>query len=187
MCRQQVLRRWRRWSAKTGMAATLRIRARRELGASQAKLTLVDAGGDRITYNRISASAGWGSCFGPRQVTSDTRFHLIAEMLGKSPKEISWQPQQSTMLVWTSDQRYLHDLGEVIAAQESGFRSTAQALRARGYLKKGEPARPKLNVAVSDRRESVTSPLPHLELNDASILMSYSRITSDSASRPNEK
>jgi hypothetical protein len=158
-----------------------------ENSARASEFRLVEADGDRITYGRISANAWWGSCFGPHQFTSDTPFRLIAEMLGIAPMEIGWQPQQSTMLYWTSDQRYLHDLREVIAGQESSFRSIAQALRARGYLRKGESAHPQLNVAVSDRRENVASPLPHLELNDASILMSYSRITADSASRPSEK
>jgi hypothetical protein len=155
-----------------------------ENSPSAGEVKLVDAGGDLITYRRISSSAGWGSCFGPRQLTSDPRFDLIAEMLGKAPREIAWQPHQSTPLVWKSDEQYLHDSREIIAGQESRFRSTVLVLRAKGYLGKSESARPQLKVAISDHRETVNSPLPHLALNDAGILESYSRNDSNPAMQP---
>jgi hypothetical protein len=105
-------------------------------------------------------------------------------MLGMTPKDISWQPQQDTTLVWRSDAQYLHDLREIISEQESRFRSTALALRSKGYLGKAESTRPQLKVAVSDHREKFNSPLPHLKLNDAGILTSYSRDDSNSATQP---
>lgn len=150
-----------------------------EENSSQANaLTLVSAGGDRVTYNRLSASDGWGSCLFPQPLTPETRFHLVAAMLSMAPKEMPWQPRQSTTIAWRSDEQYLLELQDVIAKQETGFETTARALLNKQLLTDDEAktVRPRLNVSVLDDRYPE---LPHLRATNARTAITYKLRTTD--------
>jgi hypothetical protein len=151
--------------------------------------TLVSAGGDRVSYSRVSISSVWGTCFDARLLTPDTRFHLLAEMLGLAPKEMPWQPRESTNFIWESNKQYLRDLRDVIAEYENRLHSTTVALQAKGLLsaEEAESARPQLDVEVSDSRGARYSPLPHLTLNEAHTSISYSKIDQDLSSVPAQR
>lgn len=141
--------------------------------------TLVSAGGDRITYERLSVSAGWGSCFYPRGLMPETRFHLLAQMLGIPPDNVPWQPKESANVVWKDNGQYLFDLQKTIAAEEARIKSTVLDLRGKGFLtaQEAETVRPHLSLTVTDARYPG---LPHLKATDARTSISYRTRDQDS-------
>lgn len=133
-----------------------------EENSGRKDLVLVQAGGDRITCIR-HASGGWGSCHEPRPLTSVTRHHLLAEMLGQNPKSTQWQAHQFVTLQWKSRNQFRRDLHRQIAEEEAKIKNTVRALYAKKLLTETEvqSVQPKLSVTVSDERGTPDS-LPRL-------------------------
>lgn len=129
---------------------------------------LIEAGGDRITWQLLPITAGHGSCFGVRSLNDETRYHLLAAMLGLQAKDMPWKLQQEDNIVWTSNEKFLLDLQTDIAAEEIEFDATVDDFYEKGLLTNAEASsvRPKLSVTVSDERKSPGSPLPRLGFND---------------------
>lgn len=146
-----------------------------ENGSRPEALTLVAAGGDRITYSRVSVTTGWGSCFDLYPLTAETRLHLLAEMLGIKPAEMLWKVHQQASITWVNDDQYLHELHDAIAQEEAMLHSTVAALRAKGLLTAAEvnSVRTRLGVSVRDDRGIIGAPLPHLQVSDARTFISY--------------
>jgi hypothetical protein len=130
---------------------------------------LIGAGGDQITYNRVSLGGGYGSCFIPQPLTAETRFHLLAEMLGIGPVEMPWKVQQQTNIIWKNDKQYVSELREAISQEEAKLRVTAKGLHAKGLLTAAEAdsVRPRLLVSVSDQRGMAAGSLPQLKVGDS--------------------
>jgi hypothetical protein len=118
---------------------------------------LVDAGGERISYRRLSKWVRPGDCTAPRILPDDMRHHILAEMLGLSDAEMVWPADQLVIYLQGSKQAFLPALKSQIEAEESKFRATIQALHAKGYLTQSEAdmVRPRLSVVVNDVRSTV--------------------------------
>jgi hypothetical protein len=146
-------------------------------------MAVVAAGGDRISYRRLSLSEGWGECFYPRPLTPETRFHLLAEMSGTEVSKMLWQPRETKMLEWKDDGQYLRDLEAIILKEESRIKATTLAFRDKGLLtaQEAETVRPLLTIAVTDGRYPA---LPHLKATSGRTSISYEVRDEGSATRP---
>jgi hypothetical protein len=111
---------------------------------------LIESGGDRITWRRISRHGGWGSCFSIQPLNAGTRHHLLAEMLGISDKSMPWPTQQSIDITWENREQFQRELGAVIDTEDAKLRQTAEDLHARNLLtaEEAKEAIPKLAVTI---------------------------------------
>jgi hypothetical protein len=145
---------------------------------------LVDAGGERISYRRLSIGTRPSSCYGLTYFSEETRHHILAEMLRVDDKEMSWPANQDVIYTQGSKAEFLSALTRQIDSEESKFRATVKALREKGYLTESEAntVRPKLAVIVKDVRSPVFDgqdhlplPLPKLVPTDSLTSISYDK------------
>ena len=142
---------------------------------------LVDAGGERISYRRVSVSTRPSYCYGPTYFSDETRHHILEEMLRMDDKEMPWPEHQDVTYIQKNNEEFLPALTRQIELEESKFRATAKALRERGYLTESEAntVRPKLVVTVNDVRSPVAGqvhsppPLPKLVATDSRTSIRY--------------
>ena len=136
---------------------------------------VIEAGGDRITFNRRLAGSGWGSCFYPRPLTDETRHHLLREMLGVNSGKMQWKVQEYFSIDWENSDQYLKELAARVALEEAEMYETVEALRAEKLLTKSEydTVRAKLTVVVSDDRKSAHGPLPMLDWRDPHTMITF--------------
>jgi hypothetical protein len=95
---------------------------------------LVEAGGDRITWKRAPSSEGWGSCYGVRPLSAETRHHLLAEMLEERDEALPWPTQKVVNIVWESKEQVQRDIGATIEAEQTALRKSVQEFQARGLI-----------------------------------------------------
>jgi hypothetical protein len=144
---------------------------------------LVDAGGERISYRRLSMLTRPSSCYGLEYFSEETRHHILAEMLRVDDKEVPWPAHQDVIYVQGSKEEFLPALSRQIQLEESNFRATVEALREKGYLTQSEAntIRPKLAVTVNDVRPPVVGqvhsppPLPKLVPKDPRTSIGYDK------------
>ena len=145
---------------------------------------LVDAGGERISYRRVSELTRPSSCYGLEYYSDETRHYILAEMLRIDDKEMPWPAHQDVTYIQGGKEEFLSALTRQIELEESKFRATAKALRERGYLTESEAntIRPKLTVTVNDARSLVFDgqdhlppPLPKLVTTDSRTSISYDK------------
>jgi hypothetical protein len=136
---------------------------------------VIEAGGDRITFNRRLAGSDWGSCFYPRPLTDETRHHLLREMLGVNSGKMQWKVQEYFSIDWENSDQYLKELAARVALEEAEMYETVEALRAEKLLTKSEydTVRAKLTVVVSDDRKSAHGPLPMLDWRDPHTMITF--------------
>jgi len=117
---------------------------------------LISAGGDIIASRRIAAGVDANYCHSPAPLDSETRHHLLAEMLGITNKQMPWTAQMNLTLPWLSDGQFVTELGNQVDVEETRLRSTVQQFLARGLISKSQAdgARPKLLVTVFDDRQT---------------------------------
>jgi hypothetical protein len=120
---------------------------------------VVDLDGDRIVSVRVKENGGWGSCNGVQWLDPSTRHRLIAHWLGVKEKDMSWQPIESSTIVWTDKAAYQRQLGEMIEAQREKLHATVEALRQRDLLTEGEAAMVSPRLIISVRCEIEPCPL----------------------------
>jgi len=133
---------------------------------------LVEAGGDRIKIRRVRAEVHLNYCHSPAPLNAETRHHLLAEMLRVTDKQIPWAIQMNLTLPWQSDQQFLNELGNQVAAEEATLRATVQQFFAKGLLTRSQmdSTRPRLSVTVFDDRQPIQPAhvaLPPLPLRDS--------------------
>jgi hypothetical protein len=146
---------------------------------------LVDVGGKRISYRRISILTIPSPCYFPDVVSDEARHHLVAELLGVDDKEMPWPVHQDVICILECKEGFLTALRNQIDVEESKLIATAEALRAKGYLTQSEAnaARPKLSVIVNDAREAaffdgqdhLPQSLPRLVPADARTSIKYDK------------
>jgi hypothetical protein len=109
---------------------------------------LVEAGGDRITWQRLPANGGWGSCYYVKPLYAETRHHLLAEMLGRKDSDMSWPTQQNVSIIWTNKEQFDRDLGGAIETEDERLRESVKEFRSRSLISQEEASsvRPKLSV-----------------------------------------
>ncbi|MGB6686258.1 MAG: hypothetical protein WBE76_00280 [Terracidiphilus sp.] len=127
---------------------------------------LIEAGGDRITYDRTLE--GGEAFFQVRSLDDETRQHLLLEMLGGNRTALQWATQQQISLEWEGPANFLTDLRNIVNEEESKLRDTVEEFTDMGLLSPDEAARirPRLSVLVFDSRESKEAPLPDFEYSD---------------------
>jgi hypothetical protein len=119
---------------------------------------LVEAGGDRITWERASPRDGFRSCSGITGLTPDTRHHLLAEMLAERDSAMSWQTHKDINIARENDQQVQRDIGVAILQEQEILTQSVQDFQTRGLITSAEAkdVRPKLSVTIKD-----TSSLNH--------------------------
>lgn len=147
---------------------------------------LVDAGGERISYRRISAWTRPTQCYFPKVLSDETQHHMVAELLGVDDKEMTWPTHQDVICIRECKEGFLTALRKQIDLEESKLIATVEVLRAKGYLTQSEAdgVRPKLSVTVNDARslgfyhghgQEHEPPLPRLTPTDPRISISYDK------------
>jgi hypothetical protein len=144
---------------------------------------LVDVGGERISYRRISAFIRPTQCYFPDVFRDDTPHHIVAELLGVKDQEMPWPTHQDVICTQECKEGFLTALRKQIDSEESKLIATVQLLRAKGYLTQSEAAavRPKLLVIVNDARlshdgqEHGPPPLPRFTPADPRTSISYDK------------
>jgi hypothetical protein len=121
---------------------------------------LIESGGDRITWRRISSNRGWGSCFYIHPLNAETRHHLLAEMLGISDKSMPWPTQQRIDITWENKEQFQRELGAAIDTEDAKLRQTAEDLHSRNLLTAEESKEtiPKLVVTIKYATSVAQSP-----------------------------
>jgi hypothetical protein len=137
--------------------------------------TIAEAGGDRITYHRVSLSSDWGSCSLPRPLNARTRHRLLAELLGVVEENMQWKAQEPCVITWENREQFSSELRQQVASEEAKLHTTANALYAKKLLTEAESesVRPKLSVTVTDYREPENPPLPRLNFSDPRTTITY--------------
>jgi len=145
---------------------------------------LVDVGGERIRYRRVSAWIRPTQCYFPDVFTDDTQHHIVAELLGVKDQEMPWPTHQDVICIPECKEGFLPASTKQINLEESKFRATGKALQEKGYLTQSEAntVRPKLAVIVHDVRSSVYDgqdhpppPLPTLVHPDSRTSITYKK------------
>jgi hypothetical protein len=118
---------------------------------------LIDVGGERISYRRISVWIRPTQCYFPNVFSDDTQHHIVAELLGVKDQEMPWPTHQEVICIPECKEGFLTELRKQIHSEESKLIATVQMLRAKGYLTQSEAntVRPKLAVIVHDVRSLV--------------------------------
>jgi hypothetical protein len=134
---------------------------------------VVEAGGDRVTYERGDAGKGFGSCGGVRGLDDETRHALLAEMLGIEKDAMPWKPWKRDSFEWEGQSVFMSELREIVDGEEARLQSTVDDLYAEGLLtfEEAGSARPKLVVRIDDERGDRSDPLPKIEGRDARTLI----------------
>jgi hypothetical protein len=111
---------------------------------------LVEAGGDRIFWQRSIPGHGFRSCGGVRGLTPVTRHHLLAEMLGQRDEAMSWPTQKDVTIAKESDEQVQRDIGATIQAEQSILLKSVQEFQVRGLitLEEAKMVLPKLSVMI---------------------------------------
>jgi hypothetical protein len=145
---------------------------------------LVDVGGERISYRRISAWIRPTQCYFPDVFSDDTTHHIVAELLGVKDQEMPWPTHQDVICIRECKEGFLTALRKQVDSEESKLIATVQQLRAKGYLTQSEAAavRPKLLVILNDARpgsydgqEHGPPPLPRFTPADPRTSISYDK------------
>jgi hypothetical protein len=121
-----------------------------ENDSSRADLVLVEAGGDRITWQRLPGDHGWGSCYGVRPLSAETRHHLLSEMLGVPDSAMPWPTRQNVTIVWRSKDQFQQDLGAAIEAEDAKLQQTVQAFQSSSLITPQEATTviPRLTISI---------------------------------------
>ena len=141
----------------------------RENGTEPNEPLVVEAGGDRVTYQCKEVGEGSGSCGGLRPLDNQTRHALLAEMLGIKKNAMPWKPWQRDSIEWEGQSVFETELREIVDGEEARLQSTVDDLYAEGLLafEEAGSVRPKLVVHIDDQRADRSLPLPKLEGLDA--------------------
>ena len=113
-------------------------------------LVVVELSGDRISYSRHDENAGWGSCHYVQPLNRYTRHKLLAYWLGIPDDQMTWKPDLSVGIAYTTKAAYERKLATVIEGERRKLQGTVEALRARGLLNDGwtENVIPKITVTI---------------------------------------
>jgi hypothetical protein len=146
---------------------------------------LVDVGGERISYRRISAWIKPTQCYFPNVFSDETQHHLVAELLGVRDQEMLWPTHQNVICIRECKEGFLTALRKQIGLEESKLIASVEVLRAKGYLTQSEvdTVRPKLSVIVNDARSGFYDsqgqheppPLPRFTPADPRTSISYDK------------
>jgi hypothetical protein len=138
---------------------------------------LVEAGGDRITYERGIAGEGFGKCPSVRPLDNQARHALLAEMLGVKSDGMAWKPWQRESFEWEGRAAFLSELETIMNREEAKLRSNVAELYDRGLLTAEEAGsvRPKLRFDVIDERALPTPDLATPESTDGRTSIAVSR------------
>jgi hypothetical protein len=122
---------------------------------------VAEAGGDRIIWQRVQENQEDGACPGISSLSSETRRHLILEMLGADGTALSWKTRENTSIVWSNKVDFLRQLKNLAEGEEARFRAVNQALETKRFLtqNEAETVRPRLLITLFDQRDS-GEPLP---------------------------
>lgn len=111
---------------------------------------LVEAGGDRIFWQRSIPGRGFRSCGGVEGLTPTTRHHLLAEMLKQPDKAMSWPEQKAIEIVKKSDEQVQRDIGSTLQKEQEVLLQSVQEFSTRGLITQEEAKTvlPKLSVVL---------------------------------------
>jgi hypothetical protein len=122
----------------------------RENDKSRANPLLVEAGGDRITWQRLPSHEGRGSCYGVKPLSMTTRHRLLAEMLEQRDETMSWPTRKTINIAKESDDQVKRDVGDAILVEQAILQSSVQDFLRRGLItaKEATGVLPKLSVTI---------------------------------------
>jgi hypothetical protein len=131
-------------------------------------MPVVAAAGNRISTLRHEMHGGWGTCNGVDPLNAGNRHHLLAQMLHINDDQMQWKANAFASIEWESNDQYVREATNVVAAEEAKLHATAKALQARSLLTADEAVtRPKLSVQIDDARKPAGEPLPQLRFLDS--------------------
>ena len=117
---------------------------------------LVEAGGDRIYWQRSMPGGGFRLCGGVAGLTSETRHHLLAEMLKVNDQAMSWPTQKTVSIVKVSDRQVERDIGAAIQKEQAILLKSVEEFGIRNLIT-GEEAgtvMPKLSIVIHEEPSS---------------------------------
>jgi hypothetical protein len=111
---------------------------------------LVEAGGDRILWQRSSPGGGFRTCGSVRGLTPATRHHLLAEMLGQRDEDMSWPTQKFVTIAKDSEEQAQRAIGATVEAEQAILLTFVQDFQAKGLItpEEAKAVRPKLSVTI---------------------------------------
>ena len=113
---------------------------------------LVEAGGDRISWQRSNPGRGFRTCVGGvRGLTPETRHHLLAGMLGVRDDAMVWPTQKIVYIAKEKDEQVERRIGATILAERRGLLQSVERFQSMGLItpQEAKTALPKLSVHVS--------------------------------------
>lgn len=110
---------------------------------------LVEAGGDEISWERVSGDK-FRSCGEVEGLTPETRHHLLAEMLGERDQDMSWRTQKDVTIEKETDDQVKREIGAAILAEHEMLLKCVQDFLSKSLITSEEAMRvvPKLSVQI---------------------------------------
>jgi hypothetical protein len=111
---------------------------------------LVEAGGDRIAWQRSAPGGGFRTCGGVRELTPETRHHLLAEMLRQRDEAMSWPTQKVVTIAMESAEQVQRDIGATILTEQAILTQSVQECQSGGLVtpEEAKTVLPKLSVTI---------------------------------------
>lgn len=110
--------------------------------------TVIELDGDRISFQRFEGDGLNGQCAPVESLDAATRHRLIAHWLKVGARQMTWQPLDSTAIVWTNGAAFERDLGAVVMGHRETLRETTRTLRAKWLLREEDTVEPRLVVTI---------------------------------------
>ena len=112
---------------------------------------LVEAGGYRVSLQRSIPDRGFRSCWNTRDLTPETRHHLLAEMLKEPDSAMTWPTHKTVWIVEGSREGVQRKIGEAVEQEERTLRQSVQVFQARGLItpQEAETSLPKLSITIN--------------------------------------
>jgi hypothetical protein len=132
---------------------------------------LVEAGGDRIIYQRTLESPAASV----RPLDDETRQHLLLDMLGGDRSALRWETRPQISVEWQGSSSFLADLGSIVDGEEAKLRDTVEAFYESGLLtpEEASKARPALSVNIFDYRSRKDTPIPKFDSRDPRTTVTF--------------
>ncbi|MDP9039152.1 MAG: hypothetical protein M3O20_13825 [Acidobacteriota bacterium] len=110
---------------------------------------LVEAGGDRITWER-AAGGRFHSCSEVGALSSENRHHLLAEMLGERDEAMLWLTHKDMTIEKETEEQVKREIGAAILAEQVLLQKSVEEFQTKGLITADEAKTvlPKLSITI---------------------------------------